>query len=735
VNRRELITGASALGVYAGLQGRAEAIKFNEPQGRALLGGAGNQQPQVGGAFSLVSSVSNGAWTGYPQSVSNGQSSFICAVGNTGLQSIYQVDNTSGALVNSLQLSAQFSGTEDDHQNPAVIITPTGALLTAYCGHQVGTSMFFRRSAAGTIAGFGAEYSVSISQPTYPQLFVNAATGSIYLICRTGGNFWAIMVSTDDGLTWTVLGSFVSDSQQLYCTGYWSAPNVLRLFSNYNQTDQNSIIYIAELNVVTGALVSGSGTLCNMLTNTPAFPSTLSNWSTLVTPGTNLAAAIQSVDMNANLAFAVITDDQQYEQYWYAYYNGGGQFNSANWSLTKIVDGQYGVGDTAGPPAYRWSGRHTMSYESGLVNPRVYISRQVRGTFVMERWDAVNPQGTAWQCTMNFASLPLGLSNAIQRPQGIFGASKNLPFYFMNGTYHEFTSFSTTLNWPIITSQGNSAPALTCPTSYTTPEQIAFSISLSASQPVGWQIVGGPDAALFVCSGNQLYLQAKQFLAPIDANGDNVYQVTLQATSLSGKTSTFNFSVTITQAASAPANLLKFSQVFNNAAWTASNVTLTQNTTDLLDPLGTNLACKVAQANTGNLAFRVQQTLSLTAGQTYTLSCYFNTGTVQYCALNGFDGVTSFGGTFDIGRSNLVAPVNGLGTIVAHGIQAVANGWSRIWVTFIAGNTSASSLAQIIAKGIAGSSQSEIGVTTNTIYIFGAMLNTGALGTYAPRTT
>lgn len=697
--------------------------------GLGLLGGASSSP----GAFSLVSGVANGAYTGYPQAVVKGNSSFICAVKNDGSQWIYEADNASGSLLNSLQLSSAYV-IQDDHLNPAVIVTPGGALLTAYCGHNTDSVMRFRRSSAGTIAGFGAEYTQATGgATTYPQLFAHAATGNLYLIYRSTPTQWAIMKSTDDGLTWSVLGSFITDAQQMYCTGYWSGTNTLRLFSNFNQTFDNSIIYVAELNVTTGALVSGSGTLCNMLTNSPPFPSAMVNWSVLVTPGTGKAAAIQSVDLNGNLAYAVITNDQQFEEYWYAYYNGGGVFIAANWTFTKIVDGQYGVGDTS-VGAYRWSGRHTMSYESGLTYPRCYISRQVRGTWYIERFDATDAAGTSWTCTMFFDSLALGLSNALQRPQGIFGASSALPFFYMNGAYHEYTSFSTGIKWPIITAQGSAFPNMTSSTSFTTPEQVALEINMTASEPVGWRVVGGADAALFFCSGNKLYLQAKQYLSPADANADNVYEVTIRATTISGKARDFSLTVAVTQAAYAPSNLIKFSQVFTNAAWTATGLTLTQNTSDILDPLGTSLACKAVQTAT-TVVHRVQQTVMLTAGQTYTNSCYFHAGTIGYCALNAFDTVTSFGATFDIGRSQLIAPKDSGGTLIGHGIQSVANGWLRMWLTFVAGVTSASSISQIITKGIAGSAQSELGATANNSYIFGSQLNTGALGDYAVRTT
>lgn len=52
--RREFITGASALGLYAGLSGQADAVKFNQPQGRALLGGAGIPAPPAGYGYLFV---------------------------------------------------------------------------------------------------------------------------------------------------------------------------------------------------------------------------------------------------------------------------------------------------------------------------------------------------------------------------------------------------------------------------------------------------------------------------------------------------------------------------------------------------------------------------------------------------------------------------------------------------------------------------------------------------------
>jgi hypothetical protein len=59
---------------------------------------------------------------------------------------------------------------------------------------------------------------------------------------------------------------------------------------------------------------------------------------------------------------------------------------------------------------------------------------------------------------------------------------------------------------------------------------VALSHTLTAASPVTWQKHAGADQALFTLAGSNLSMTSKNFAAPVDANADNIYEVTLKAT-------------------------------------------------------------------------------------------------------------------------------------------------------------------------------------------------------------
>lgn len=70
----------------------------------------------------------------------------------------------------------------------------------------------------------------------------------------------------------------------------------------------------------------------------------------------------------------------------------------------------------------------------------------------------------------------------------------------------------------------------TSPNTYNVVTATPFSANLTADTPgVIWEKVAGADMALFNLSGNTLSMTAKTHASPVDANGDNVYEVTLKA--------------------------------------------------------------------------------------------------------------------------------------------------------------------------------------------------------------
>jgi hypothetical protein len=107
-----------------------------------------------------------------------------------------------------------------------------------------------------------------------------------------------------------------------------------------------------------------------------------------------------------------------------------------------------------------------------------------------------------------------------------------------------------TTNQTITVSVTNIGPTITSSATQTTPENSAFSMTLTASESVTWSKTGGADTALFTLSGATLSLAAKDFEVPTDANTDNVYVVQVTATSVAtSETASQTINVTVTDVA------------------------------------------------------------------------------------------------------------------------------------------------------------------------------------------
>lgn len=100
----------------------------------------------------------------------------------------------------------------------------------------------------------------------------------------------------------------------------------------------------------------------------------------------------------------------------------------------------------------------------------------------------------------------------------------------------------------LIFTASDAAPVITpATTAFNVLENAAFSQDFDADQAVTWSLVGGTDQGQFsINSAGLLSMAAKDFDAPGDSNGDNVYQVTLRATNTGGANLFTNKTVTVT---------------------------------------------------------------------------------------------------------------------------------------------------------------------------------------------
>ncbi|MEZ4675866.1 MAG: cadherin repeat domain-containing protein [Caldilineaceae bacterium] len=118
-------------------------------------------------------------------------------------------------------------------------------------------------------------------------------------------------------------------------------------------------------------------------------------------------------------------------------------------------------------------------------------------------------------------------------------------------------------------------------------------MTATGTAPITYSIVGGADAALFTIDENTgalSFLAAPDFEAPADSGGDNIYDVTVQASNSTG-TDTLAIAVTVSDVVEAAASGSVYAIDENNNLGVYS--VPYQNTFTLIQNLGTNNADKV----------------------------------------------------------------------------------------------------------------------------------------------
>jgi hypothetical protein len=171
-----------------------------------------------------------------------------------------------------------------------------------------------------------------------------------------------------------------------------------------------------------------------------------------------------------------------------------------------------------------------------------------------------------------------------------------------------------------------------------------------------------------------------------------------------------------------PANLLTYTEQFDNAAWTKTNVTPTANS--VTAPHGITTADTLTDTSSGSES-TVQQSVTSVAGSTKTASVFLKESTALETTL----GLNFSGGSQTITRVTLTwathtAAVE-FGTPDDYGVEVLADGWYRLWITDTDTGSNTSSLMQIFPSGAASNTP------TTAVYAWGAQINDGSLVGYA----
>ena len=175
-------------------------------------------------------------------------------------------------------------------------------------------------------------------------------------------------------------------------------------------------------------------------------------------------------------------------------------------------------------------------------------------------------------------------------------------------------------------------------------------------------------------------------------------------------------------------NLLTFSEQFDNAAWSKSNVTVSANTT--VAPDGTSTA-ETLTAVIGLSNHRViSSTATLASGQSCVHSVYFKAGTYNFVQIH--DGASaSYFANFNLTSGTVTSSTGCTATITA-----VGSGWYRCSISMTLNAANPILGIALISSGAAARNESWLALGTETVFVWGAQVDASSTATtYQPITS
>jgi hypothetical protein len=185
---------------------------------------------------------------------------------------------------------------------------------------------------------------------------------------------------------------------------------------------------------------------------------------------------------------------------------------------------------------------------------------------------------------------------------------------------------------------------------------------------------------------------------------------------------TFVGSNGLVQTTPASVNLFTQTQQFDNAAWTKTNTTVTANST--VAPDGTSTADTLTSSAGAGVHY-MRQVATVTASTAYAFSFYVKAGTHNFIQLIN-NGTAAAFANFDL-ANGVAGPT---GTKSTASITSTGNGWYRCTVVFDDTAVLANDFRiNIVSSASAAYSQNWTTTGTETVFIWGAQLQTGSTAT------
>lgn len=172
-------------------------------------------------------------------------------------------------------------------------------------------------------------------------------------------------------------------------------------------------------------------------------------------------------------------------------------------------------------------------------------------------------------------------------------------------------------------------------------------------------------------------------------------------------------------------NLLLYSQEFDNAYWTKTNISASAS--QIIAPDGTLTADSITEDTASG--FHILQRLFTTTAVIYSLTIFAKAGTRNWFQLRITDGTNLHAGFFNLSTGVVGTVTSG----VVAAITPVGNGWYRCSITPPSAVLASASGYMQYGLGSADNTPNYTGNGTGKIYIWGAQLEVGSFATpYIP---
>lgn len=375
---------------------------------------------------------------------------YISEVSTSGDNIDFKIRDDNRQLV-GIRTLASVPGTEDDHNRAPWLLTNTSAMVRCWTDHDNGAGFSFRRSANTDFENFNNSGFLTMAGKAcaYGTLLNQVSTGNIFFLCRSNQCYWEIAKSTDDGVSWTALGRWLDNSignDKTLSYFYWLDADTVRCFFQEEPVAGNAVVKILDMNVTTGALVSGAGSVGTIGVGNGAV---FGNCSTIWNPGVGFSAFAQQTASATAFQGGVLDEGANTQAYyWINCNNPSSPYLSASWTKTLIVQAGLGTGVSG-----KWKGGCCIIRVPGLATPQIISSRLDSGDnlFHVERYIAADAAGSAWAFDKLIGTGGDPTDQMYGRPCSVEGASSLVPFTLQRGRLQDFNDYGPLyLEWQLV---------------------------------------------------------------------------------------------------------------------------------------------------------------------------------------------------------------------------------------------------------------------------------------------